>query len=358
MSENSKNYVLVMAGGQGTRFWPESTSKRPKQYLSLTSEKSLLQETLERFNGLVPAEQCFVVTVKSQEKLAGECSQNLIANNGLIFEPSGRNTAPCIMLALAKLEAKGASDRDLMAIVPSDHVILNKKGFQQTLESAFDLATKNNKIITIGIKPNFPHTGYGYIRKGDSIGTDSFDVSEFVEKPDFETAKSYLKSGKYYWNAGMFVTSLGTLKNEFKEHAPDIYEYYQALVDASDKETAAVYENLRKESIDYAVMEKSNNVYVQEADFDWNDLGSWDALETVLDQKDDNITIHNNDHFYHESRGNVVFAPGKFVSLQYINDLIIVNNDDVLMILPKDKAQEVKKIVEHIKTTKLKDKLI
>jgi mannose-1-phosphate guanylyltransferase len=358
MSENSKNYALVMAGGQGTRFWPESTSKKPKQYLSLTSEKSLLQETLERFKGLVPAEQCFIVTVKSQEKLAGECSQNLISKNGLIFEPSGRNTAPCILLALAKLEAKGATDQDLMAIVPSDHIILNKKGFQQTLSSAFELARKNNKIVTIGIKPNFPHTGYGYIRKGSSVGLSCYDVSQFVEKPDFETAKSYLKSGEYYWNGGMFVTSMGTLKNEFKEHAPDMYEYYQSLVDANELDIAEVYENLRKESIDYAVMEKSNNVYVQEADFDWNDLGSWDALETVLTRKEGNITVHDNDHFYHESKGNIIYAPGKFVSLQYVNDLIVVDNEEVLMILPKDKAQEVKKIVEHIQASDLKNKPI
>jgi mannose-1-phosphate guanylyltransferase/mannose-6-phosphate isomerase len=352
-----KSYVLVMAGGQGTRFWPESTSKKPKQYLSLTSEKSLLEETLVRFEGLVPSEQSFVVTVKSQEKLSHECSKGLIAEDGLIFEPSGRNTAPCIILALAKLEAKGAKDTDLVAIVPSDHVILNTKGFQQTLSQAYKLASSNDKIITIGIKPNFPHTGYGYIHKGNKNEGDSFEVSNFVEKPDFETAQTYLASGEYFWNAGMFVTSLKTLKNEFKTHAPDMFEHYQGLVDSDETETAKIYEKIRKESIDYAVMEKSKNVFVQEAGFDWNDLGSWDALESVINKCDDNITVHENDHFYHESKGNIVFAPNKFVSLQYVNDLIVIDNDDVLMVLPKERAQEVKKVVEYVKTTKFKDQL-
>ncbi|MBT7611115.1 MAG: hypothetical protein HN576_15245 [Bacteriovoracaceae bacterium] len=357
MNDEFNSFVLVMAGGQGTRFWPESTSKKPKQYLSLNSSKSLLEETLRRFDGLVPSKHSYVVTVKSQEKLANDCSKNLIANNGLIFEPSGRNTAPCILLALAKLEAKGAMDSDLMAIVPSDHVILNQKGFQRTVSKAYKLASDNNKIVTIGIKPNFPHTGYGYIRKGQAVKEGSFGVFDFVEKPDFETAKSYLASGEYYWNAGMFVTSLKTLKNEFKTHAPDMYEYYQGLVESNDDDIVKIYSKIRKESIDYAVMEKSKNVYVQEAEFDWNDLGSWDALETVIDQCDDNVTVHNNDHYYHEAAGNVVFAPGKFVSLQYVNDLIIVDNDDVLMILPKDRAQEVKKIVEYVKSTPLKERL-
>lgn len=358
MSEGATRYSLIMAGGQGTRFWPESTSKKPKQYLSLTSSQSLLEETLLRFEGLVERDHNYIVTVKAQKELAQNCSGNLIGKNGLIFEPAGRNTAPCILLAMAKLEAQGAKDSDVMAIVPSDHVILNTKGFQQTLTQAYKLAEGNNKIVTIGIKPHFPHTGYGYIKKGSDIETNCFAVDSFVEKPDVETAKSYLATGSYYWNAGMFVTSLGTLKAEFQTHAADMYEFYQALKEGNEEETAATYEKLRKESIDYAVMEKSQNVFVLEAGFDWNDLGSWDALETVLEKQKGNTIVGHQGEYVNEAEGNIIFAPKKFVCLQHVKDLIVVSNDDVLMVLPKDKAQDVKKAVEAIKSTEYSEKLL
>ena len=204
---------LVMAGGRGTRFWPESTSKRPKQYLNLMGDQSLLADTLDRFEGLVPAAKRYVVTVKEQEELALKSSENKINEKGLIFEPSGRNTAPCILLALAFLLKNGTPEDAPIAIVPSDHVILNKDGFKETLKIAAELSLLNQSIVTIGIVPNFPHTGYGYIQKGDVDGA-GHKVEAFKEKPKASLAKEYIKSGQYLWNAGMFVSTIKVFKEE------------------------------------------------------------------------------------------------------------------------------------------------
>lgn len=256
---SSTLYTLVMAGGKGTRFWPESTQEKPKQYLTLTSSKSLLEETLDRFDGLVAKDHRFIVTVREQQKLAQANSLGKIAREGIIYEPSGRNTGPCILLALASLVKKGVSTKDVIAIVPSDHVILNKKGFQETIQKAGDFAVSQNNIVTIGITPHFPHTGFGYIEKGDLINAEAFKVSRFKEKPHFELAKEYVSSGKYLWNAGMFVAPIELLLKEFEQHAPEMYKFFEELAQSLDdfEKTKSVYEKIPSNSIDYAVMEKS-----------------------------------------------------------------------------------------------------
>ncbi len=343
-------YALVMAGGRGTRFWPESTSQRPKQYLSLTGDQPLLTKTLSRFEGLIEAKRRFVVTVKEQEALAAECSKGAINDKGLIFEPSGRNTAPCILLSMAALEVMGAGDDDVVAIVPSDHVILDEDGFRRTVELAGKSATEQDAIVTIGIKPNFPHTGYGYIKRGEEAASGVSKVDEFKEKPDRETAESYLKSGQYYWNAGMFVATLKTLKREFSHCSPETYAHFDDLKSALEKGqgVAEVYEKLPKDSIDYAVMEKSECVCVVAADFDWNDLGSWDALETVVTERQGNTLISRGHDVIHEAKGNIVYAPGKHVSLVGVEDLIVVSNEKTVVVLPKNRSQEVKNIVAEL----------
>lgn len=353
-------YAVVMAGGQGTRFWPESYSKKPKQYLSLVGDKSLLGETLSRFDEFIPKDKRYIVTVKAQEKLADDCSKGEIANEGLVFEPSGRNTAPCILLAMAKLLEQGATENDVMAIVPSDHVILNKKGFQETLKRAAGAALKDSKIVTIGITPNFPHTGYGYIHKEDQRLDNVFNVKAFKEKPNKETATEYLKTGEYLWNAGMFVSTIGTLMKEFQAHAPEMFEFFSELregINDFDK-TSTTYAKIPAESIDYAIMEKSSEVFVTPADFDWNDLGSWDALESVIEKKDGNVVIGERSSYSDNSQGNIVFAPGKFVGLINVNDLIVVSNDKVTLVLPKEDSQKVKEIVSAIKEDKSLEDLV
>ncbi len=348
-----KSYAIIMAGGKGTRFWPESTSQKPKQYLNLTGKGSLLGITLKRFEGMISPDQRYIVTVKQQSELAANSSTNLINDNGLIFEPSGRNTAPCIMLSMAHLEKMGAKDEDILAIVPSDHVILNEIGFRETINKSIKEATEHQSIVTIGIPPHFPHTGYGYIQKGVSLSENCFKVKEFKEKPDRETAEKYLTSGQYVWNAGMFVSTLKVLKEEFKKCSPETFSHYPELLAAigDEKQVQAVYEKIPKDSIDYAIMEKSERVSVVPATFDWNDLGSWDALESVMEKKADNTIVGERGYYVSESTGNIVFAPDKHVSLIGVKDLIVVSNDKTLVVLPKDRSQEVKNIVEHLKSS-------
>lgn len=345
-------YAVVMAGGRGTRFWPESTSQKPKQYLNLVNENSLLSNTLERFDSLADVNNRYIITVKEQEKIARDCSKNQIGERGFIFEPAGRNTGPCILLMLAQLVKEGKSLNDVVAIVPSDHVILNKSGFQKTLSFASKQAYKNDSIVTIGIRPNFPHTGYGYIQVGEDFGDSFYNVKQFKEKPDYETAKKYVSTGEYFWNAGMFVAKIGTLLNEFEAHAPEMFKSYPDLLEGigNEEKTAETYEKIPKDSVDYAIMEKSSKVQVVAADFDWNDLGSWDALETVVEKTESNTLIGTENYFFKESEGNIVFAPKKFVGLVGIKDLIVISNEESVVVLPKEKSQNVKDIVEFLKT--------
>lgn len=358
MSNNSKTYCLVMAGGKGTRLWPESTQDKPKQYLSLVGDGTLLSQTLNRFQNIVPKEHRYIVTTMDQSELAKQCSEDLIESDSFIYEPAGRNTAPCILLSLAAMEASGATDDDVIAVMPSDHVILDIKGFQSTFNKAVELSKETSSITTIGIRPHFPHTGYGYIKKGDEVG-EGYKVGEFVEKPNFSTAKEYLSTGDYFWNAGMFMATLGTFKREFAKHSAQMFSFYNDLknnINDFDKLTE-VYNKVPEDSIDYAIMEKSETVTLVPANFDWNDLGSWEALEQVIDQDGDNTVVNAKSVYLKDAEGNVIYAPGKFVSLINVNDLVVVSNDKTLMVMPKKDAQRVKEVVKHLKDSGEKELL-
>ena len=353
-------YSLIMAGGRGTRFWPESTLRTPKQYLPLARGNSLLRDTLKRFEEFIPREKRYVVTVKEQEALAKEAAVGMIAQDGLIFEPSGRNTAPCLLLGLHSLLKAGAKPEDGVILVPSDHIIHQHGAFQETLAKAAQVAFDHSKIVTIGISPSFPHTGFGYIHRGEELERGVFCVDQFVEKPDGKTARSYLSSGEYYWNAGIFVATIEVWLREFEQHAGDIYEHSQKIGRHihNFSQLEQIYSQIPSNSIDYAIMEKSRQVAIVPAHFDWNDLGSWDALESVSEEKEGNFPVTCRDFYFQKAQGNIVYAPHKFVSLVHVNDLIVVANDSNIMVLPKEKSQEVKKIVEFIKARKdLKDLL-
>ncbi|MBP9680611.1 MAG: mannose-1-phosphate guanylyltransferase [Bacteriovorax sp.] len=357
MSEMTKLfqfYALVMAGGKGTRFWPESTEKKPKQYLNLISSKTLLEETLDRFESLIEKDKRFIVTVKEQEDLCLASSHGKISKEGIIFEPSGRNTGPCILMSLASLLAKGLSEDDVVAIVPSDHVILNRQGFLATLKKAAFYSHQKKNIVTIGITPHFPHTGFGYIEKGEMVEGEAFKVSRFKEKPHFELAKEYVASGKYLWNAGMFVAPIGVLLEEFRVNAPKMFAHYDELKKAifDPLKLKEVYERIPSDSIDYAIMEKSKKVSVIPATFDWNDMGSWDALSSVIDETHGNTLVKSDGAFFLNSADNVVFAPGKFVSLINMDKHIVVVNDKVVLVAPVKDSQEIKKVVEHLKVNR------
>lgn len=362
-----KLFSLVMAGGKGTRLWPESTASRPKQYMKLFGHRSLIEETLMRFDGLVPVERRFIVTTKEQHKLAQKLTEYLVSSHGYILEPSGRNTAPCILLSLAHLLQNGAKKEDVVVIVPSDHVILNHQAFRKTLLFATKMADEQKKIITIGVNPTFPQTGFGYIQKGSLLKAESdlnlFDVNGFKEKPKFDVAKEYVASGNYVWNAGMFVAPIGVLLSEFEQYTPDIFSFFNDFSSYSEniEKLSSIYSSCPENSIDYAVMEKSKKIAMVTALFDWNDLGSWDALESVTEKFHNNYLInhkHDDEHSYlKDSENNIIFAPDQFVAISGVNDLIIVSTKKALMIIPKKEAQRVKEIYTFLKEKKLDELL-
>ncbi len=351
--EHADLLALIMAGGQGTRFWPQSTSRCPKQYLPLLKDKTLLEATLDRFDGLIPREQRFLVTVKAQEHLAHECSNFKLPSDGIIFEPAARNTAPCILLSLVALKARGVSDNDVLAIVPADHVIPDAEKFKEGIRAAFQAAATQDKIVVLGIVPTCPHTGYGYIQRGAKAGEGIYNVQAFTEKPDQTKAEQFFKSGAYYWNAGMFVASVKTLLQQIEQHAPDLYSFYPKLKQVWHDEAALkeVYAQLPKISFDYAVMEKSQEVMVVEAKFNWSDLGSWDALEAVLPPTEDNTIVAAQGHYFDQAKGNIIYAPQQFVTTIGVQDLIIIANQQSVVILPKKDAQKIKQVVEYLQNS-------
>lgn len=336
-----------MAGGKGTRLWPESTEERPKQYLKLFGDQSLLQGTLSRYQPLCSSEQLFIVTTQEQKSLALEQSRDVLNEGQIIIEPQGRDTAACILLSLAFLESKGLKDYDILAFAPSDHIILQREKFIQTMERAIQRARESEHIVTIGIRPHFPHTGFGYIKKSRETSINCYLVDQFVEKPDLETAKEYLISGDYFWNAGLFLAKLGVFKSEFMAHAPELFQYYDQMIQAlrGGINILPLYEQLKKISIDYAIMEKSHKIEVTPADFDWNDLGSWKAFSDVIEEKEGNTVIQSPGVRALDSKGNLIFSSEQKISLVGINDLVIVSNSEHLLLMKKERAEEVKKIL-------------
>lgn len=350
----SKNYVAILAGGQGTRLWPLSLKNLPKQYLKLDGESSLLQSSVSRVDTLCKKDEIYIVTVNDQVSLVEDHVGDSIAEKGIIREPSGRNTAPCILLTLCHLLANGGSPDDVVAILSSDHVILDKKKFQADLERAFTLSSQFEKITLIGIPPGSAHTGYGYIEKGEDLEKSFYEVVDFKEKPDLATAEKYLASGKYLWNAGMFVGKIKVLLNEFEAHASDIYAFKDRLISAleKDQDISNIYEEIRKESIDYAILEASKNVAVIPASFDWSDLGSWDAVLDVLGEEN---FIQALESFNLDSKGNVIYAPGKFVAMVGAENMVVVEGPKGLLVMDKNRAQDVKKIITYLKENSLED---
>jgi mannose-1-phosphate guanylyltransferase len=334
---------IILCGGSGTRLWPISRTLMPKQFVKLFDKQSLFQLTVKR-NSLLCRTQ-LIVSNAEQYFLAIDQLQELNkTNNKYLLEPIGRNTAPAIALACFELDSE-----DIVLVTPSDHLIKDEKAYHQAILRAKELAN-NDSLVTFGIKPTFAETGFGYI---EAANLEKEDVKAFHEKPDFDTATKYLKAGNYYWNSGMFMFKAGIFLQELEKHSPKIYETALQAFENSTKDSVIRIKhddmtNIPEDSIDYAVMEKSNRVKVVASDIGWSDVGSFDALYEEL-PKDENGNTSNSQHISIDSKNNLIYSTERKIATVDIEDLIIVDTGDALLISKKGSSQKVKKVVEKIK---------
>lgn len=349
-------YIVIMAGGRGERFWPESRLTCPKQLLPIVGEKAMLAQTIDRLEGLVPVENIFVITNAVQRDAVLEICPELDPAK-VVGEPVGRDTAAAVGLATILVKREGADAT--FAMLPADAVIYNSEGFRSTLAAAFSVAEAKPVLATVGIKATFPATGYGYIQQGEAIGQFSgetvFQVERFVEKPKIEVAKAYLESGDYFWNAGMFVWSVEAIAHELEKNTPSLWTALQAIDDglsegaALDRLLEEHYPSLEKISVDYAIIEKAENRVMVESQFDWDDVGEWPALERHY-PADDSGNVARGVMHAQDSSNNIVFSRDKahLVALLGVKDLIVVETKDATLVCHKDKAQEIKNLVRAI----------
>ncbi len=369
-----ERFVIIMAGGKGERFWPVSREKTPKQLITLLGGRSFLQQAVDRVLPLVPIGNIFVITNAVQAPLVRKQLPSLPPEN-VIAEPVGRDTAAAVTLGAALVGSR--STHGVMAVLPADHVIPEEKKFQQILGDAFDVAARGREIVTIGISPTEPATGYGYIKTGGPLETPKgcrkprtmfHKVERFVEKPDLAKAKEYLTDGGYRWNAGMFIWSFGTVSEGLKAHQPELYAACLRWLEAAKSPAklrtllAREYPGIKKISIDYALMEHARNVVVADGAFDWDDLGSWTALARHL-SADPNGNCAVADFIHVDSSRNIVFD-GRTgtrrtpIALVGLSDTIVVQTNDATLIAHKGEAQKIKDLVKLLAANPKFKKLI
>ena len=359
----SSFYAVIMAGGKGERFWPASTAKKPKQLLALVGEKTLLAQAVERLEGLIPPQNIFVITNRELVKEARKAAPMLPAEQ-IIGEPVGRDTAAAIALGAALIAARDPAAT--FCVLTADHIIGNRPLFQRTLREGLKLAAKLDILITIGIQPAFPSTGFGYVEAGDVLadknGITIHKARRFVEKPDFPTAEEYVKSGHYFWNGGMFIWSLASLYKAIETFRPQLLPMTERVAKArtpAQIEAAmdAEYPKLEKISVDYALMEKANNIAMIRGTFPWDDVGSWPALENHLAKDAANNTVVGTCENL-DASGNIVMSRNRLTALIGVHDLIVVQADGVTLVCPKARAQDIKKMVEKLRAAKTYDKVL
>lgn len=348
-----------MAGGSGTRFWPRSRVAKPKQYLSLFGDQSLIQESVQRFANFIPEESIYVVSAKSQQAVLESQTGNLPKKN-LIYEPVGKNTLPAIGLAALFIAEK---DPDGILIVsPSDHLIQNDELFRQCIDSAALIADQKEGIVTIGITPKHPATGYGYVQTAEEIQIGqpikSFSVSRFVEKPNVEVATGYLKQGGFFWNSGIFVFKVSVFLNAVQQYAPELFADLMRIKEHIGKdsyETALdrIYREVNSISIDYGILEKASNVFLVQGDFVWNDLGSWEEVYKYDRNKDENQNATVGEVVLIDTQNSYVYAPNSLVAVVGMDDVIVVQEGDTILVCKRDRAEDIKSVVGEITKRKL-----
>ena len=345
---------VIMAGGSGSRLWPLSRSLYPKQFISLTSKKTMLQETIARLENLEHQPPLFICNEEHRFIVAEQLRQENVKHNGIILEPVGRNTAPAI--ALAAIHALQNGDDPLLLVLAADHVIQDNVAFTNAIKTAME-AAQNGALITFGIEPTTPETGYGYIKKGNSINNKLYHVASFVEKPDLITAEAYLASGEYLWNSGMFLFKASRYLEELKKHCPNILQTCElAMQDACNdldfirikKDT---FHTCPDNSIDYAVMEKAEDVLVVPMNAGWSDVGSFSSLWEVS-SKDINSNAIIGDVLTENTTNSYIYAQNKLVTTVGIDNLVIVETKDAVLVANKDNVQDVKNIVNQLKASK------
>ena len=351
--ENS--YVLIMAGGIGSRFWPISRTSQPKQFIDiLGTGKTLIQQTYDRFTKIIPKENIFVVTNEMYGDLVKE-QLPALKDHQILCEPVMRNTAPCVAYGAYKIH--NINPEATIVVAPSDHLIIDTHAFLASIQQSLKTAAKHDCLVTLGIKPSRPDTGYGYIQYSNfKIDTDFFKVKTFTEKPDLEIAKTFVQSGDFLWNAGIFIWSAKAIIHAFEKHLPDISDIFREGDTAynTDKEQAFIqraYSLCTNISIDYGIMEKAHNVYVLPSEFGWSDLGTWASIYD-LSEKDrhGNVIAKKSRVMLYESSNCMVKMPkNKLVIIQDLHDYIVVEDNDTLLICPRNKEQSVKQIVADVK---------
>jgi len=348
----ASKYALIMAGGVGSRFWPMSTQSFPKQFHDfLGTGNSLLQQTYKRMASFIAPENILVLTNTAYKDLVLSQLPDLTEAQ-LVLEPCMRNTAPCILYASQKVY-KRDPDAQLL-IAPSDHWIEDEQAFSKDVSLCFEASRTPGVLCTLGITPTFPNTGFGYIESEGIEKEGLCKVVQFREKPDYATAQSFIKAGNFSWNAGIFIWSVQTILKAFKDFEPSLFTLFEKGVDVynTSDEAQFIEENYPKAtniSIDYAILERASEIYMRRANFDWNDLGTWGALYDKLPKDTANNGVAHAQLLASAASGNMVMAPkGKKVVIEGLNDFIVVDKDQVLLIYPKSKEQDIKKVVEKV----------
>ena len=354
---DKNNYVAIMAGGIGSRFWPMSRTGMPKQFLDILNiGRTLIQSTYDRFEKFIPKENIYVVTSAQYLEIVKEQLPELVEAN-ILCEPSRKNTAPCIAYISYKLN--GLDPNANLICAPADHLITEPEAFIDICKNALHFTSHIKALITLGIKPTNPNTGYGYIQyESMAVGENIYKVKLFTEKPDKELAKTFVASGDFLWNAGIFVWQVKNIITAFETNIPELHEVFDAEKENfnTDKEEAAIeriYPQCINVSIDYAVMEKADNVYVIPASFGWSDLGTWTSAYETFDKDYLDNAVGGNEVMIIDATKNMVQVPhNKLVVLQGLDDFIVVDTEDVLLICKKDKEQEIKNYVAEVKRNK------
>lgn len=349
---NKNYYAILMAGGVGSRFWPVSTVDFPKQFHDmLGTGDTLIQKTFSRLAKLIPTENILILTNEKYNNLVLE-QLPMVKQEQVLLEPAMRNTAPCILYASLKIQKQNPDA--VMVVAPSDHWIEDEDEFARNLKQCFDFCSSEDALMTLGIQPTFPNTGFGYIEFDKTDSNPIKKVNQFREKPDYETAKAFLASGNYLWNGGIFIWSAKSITDSFAEFQPVMNNLFQSGFESynTSLEKSFIDDNYAKAeniSIDYAVLEKAKNVYVLPATFDWNDLGTWGSLHEKLDKDENKNAVVNATVVLENASNNIIRADNKkVIVIDGLNDYIIVDRDNVLLIYPKSKEQDIKKIVSKL----------